>query len=62
MKDKDYAAYAPDKHGPEAEKRKAESAAFIESLRRKHGLTKAELYPVNPDRNRHQSFIYKEEA
>ena len=45
MKDKDYTTYAPDKHGPEAEARKAESAAFIKSLQLKHGVTDAQLYP-----------------
>ena len=57
MRDKDYASYAPDKHGPEAERRKTESAAFIDALRHKHGLTVAELYPVVPERNRYRSFV-----
>lgn len=37
--------YAPDKHGPEAEARKAEATAFIEALRVKHGVPVSVLYP-----------------
>lgn len=59
MRDKDYAAYAPDKHGPEARKRKAESAAFIECLRVKHGIPLAVLYPEYPERNRFKSYTRK---
>ena len=56
MKDKDYRSYAPDKHGAEAEARKAESAAFIERLRIKHGLTVEHLYPPS-NRNRYKSYV-----
>ena len=60
MRDKDYAAYAPDKHGPEADARKAEAAAYIEQLRAKHGIPRSVLYPAYPDRNRLKSFTRKE--
>jgi len=59
MKDKHYPGYAPDKHGPAAEKRKAESAAFIESLRIKHGIPKEVLYPAYSERNRYASYTRK---
>ena len=55
MKNKDYKSYAPDKHGPQASARKRESREFILALMRKHGLTEAELYRVNPSRNRFHS-------
>lgn len=58
MKAKHYPHYAPDKHGPAAEKRKAESQAFIKRLMHKHGITEAELYKVKP-RNRFHSELYK---
>lgn len=62
MKDDQYPSYAPDKQGPAAAKRKAESAAFIEALRVKHGIPEHVLYPEYPDRNRHVSYLTKEES
>lgn len=47
MKNKDYAAYAPDKHGPAAEARKRERVAFIRGLMKKHGVTEAQVYPCS---------------
>lgn len=58
MKDKDYSSYAPDKHGPAAEARKAESQAFIEKLRVKHGVSLEQLYPKS-DRNPYHSELRK---
>lgn len=56
MRDKDYAAYAPDKHTPAARRQRVESAAFIEALRVKHGVPVGVLYPEHSARNRFRSF------
>lgn len=56
MKSEHYKSYAPDKHGPAAEKRKSEAAEFVEALRIKHGIPLEILYPAYPERNKYVSY------